>query len=161
MGSVKGRRRSRHVMSAFVCGLDVHKDSTYATILDSNGKIVNQTRMNNERVLSYLANFNVDGIGMEASNQVAPLYRQLVGKGYCVPVSHPKKTRYIAEAKIKSDCVDSKAIAELVRLDALPLAHAHTFEGKSHGGRPDSRVKAKSSKNSARKEKAPKGNCPT
>lgn len=29
-------------------------------------------------------------------------------------VSHPKKTRYIAEAKIKSDRVDSKAIAELV-----------------------------------------------
>lgn len=38
-------------------------------------------------------------------------------------VSHPKKTRYIAEAKIKSDCVGSKAIAELVRLDALPLAY--------------------------------------
>jgi len=40
-----------------------------------------------------------------------------------VVVSHPKKTRYIAEAKIKSDRVDSKAIAELVRLDALPLSY--------------------------------------
>ena len=38
-------------------------------------------------------------------------------------VSHPKKTRYIAETKIKSDRGDSKAIAELVRLDALPLAY--------------------------------------
>lgn len=38
-------------------------------------------------------------------------------------VSHPKKTRYISEAKIKSDRVGSKAIAELVRLDALPLAY--------------------------------------
>jgi transposase len=38
-------------------------------------------------------------------------------------VSHPKKTRYIAEAKIKSDRVDSKAIAELLRLDALPQAY--------------------------------------
>jgi transposase len=43
--------------------------------------------------------------------------------GYNVVVSHPKKTRYIAEAKIKCDRVDSKAIAELVRLDALPLAY--------------------------------------
>jgi len=110
-------------MSAFVCGLDVHKDSTYATILDSDGKIVNQTRMNSERVLSYLSRFRVDRVGLEASNQVAPLYRQLVSKGYDVFVSHPKKTRYIAEAKIKSDRVDSKAIAELVRLDALPLAY--------------------------------------
>ena len=38
-------------------------------------------------------------------------------------VSHPKKTRYIAEARIKCDRVDSRAIAELVRLDALPLSY--------------------------------------
>jgi transposase len=40
-----------------------------------------------------------------------------------VVVSHPKKTRCIPEAKIKSDRVDSGAIAELVSLDALPLAY--------------------------------------
>ena len=39
-------------MSTLVCGLDVHKDSTYATLLNSEGKIVNQTRMKSERVLS-------------------------------------------------------------------------------------------------------------
>ena len=121
MGSVIREGRSRHVMSAFVCGLDVHKDSTYATILNHEGKIVNQTRMENERVLPYLSHFKVSKVGMESSNQIAPLFRQLTAKGYDVVVSHPKKTRYIAEAKIKSDRVDSKAIAELVRLDALPL----------------------------------------
>ena len=110
-------------MSALVCGLDVHKDSTYATILNSEGKIVNQTRMSNERVLLYLSYFDVGKVGMESSNQIAPLFRKLTAKGYNVVVSHPKKTRYIAEAKIKSDRVDSKAIAELVRLDALPLAY--------------------------------------
>ena len=128
MGSVLGGRRSRHVMSAFVCGLDVHKESTYATILDSAGKIVNQTRMDNEKVLSYLSHFNVSRVAMESSNQVASLYRQLASKGYSVVVSHPKKTRYIAEAKIKSDRVDSRAIAELVRLDALPLAYMPDIE---------------------------------
>jgi transposase len=91
--------------------------------MDPHGKIVNQMKMNNERVLLYLSRFNVDRVAMESSNQVASLYRQLVKRGYCVSVSHPKKTRYIAEAKIKSDRVDSKAIAELVRLDALPLAY--------------------------------------
>jgi transposase len=110
-------------MSALVCGLDVHKDSTYATILDSRGKIVDQTRMNNERVLAYLSRFSVEKVAMESSNQVAALYRRLESKGYSVVLSHPKKTRYIAEAKIKSDRVDSRAIAELARLDALPLAY--------------------------------------
>jgi transposase len=123
MGGVLRGKRSGHVMSDLVCGLDVYKDSTYATIVDPNGKIVNQMRMNNERVLSYLSHFNVDKVAMESSNQVASLYRKLKGRGYCVVVSHPKKTRYIAEAKIKSDRVDSKVTAELARLDALPLAY--------------------------------------
>ena len=51
MRSIKRAGRSCHVMSALVCGLDVHKDSTYATILSPEGKIVNQTRMENERIL--------------------------------------------------------------------------------------------------------------
>ena len=123
MGSVKRGERSGHSMSALICGLDVHKDSTYATILSPEGKIVNQTRMNNERVLSYLSHFSVGKVAMESSNQVASLYRKLESKGYSVVLSHPKKTRYIAEAKIKSDRVDSRAIAELARLDALPLAY--------------------------------------
>jgi transposase len=110
-------------MSALVCGLDVHKDSTYATILDHDGKIVSQRRMGNDGVLSYLSGYRIERIGMESSNQIAPLYRMLAKNGYIVSVSHPKKTRYIAEAKIKSDRIDSKAIAELLRLDALPPAY--------------------------------------
>lgn len=47
--------RSSHVMSAFVCEFNEHKDSTHATILDPSEKIVNQTIMNNERMLSYLS----------------------------------------------------------------------------------------------------------
>ena len=123
MGSVKRAGRSRHIMSALVCGLDVHKESTYATILNCEGKIINQMKMSNEKVLSYLSHFNVERVAMEASNQVTALYRQLTKKGYSVAVSHSKKTRYIAEAKIKSDRVNSKAIAELMRLDALPLGY--------------------------------------
>lgn len=123
MGSALRGKRSCHGMSALVCGLDVHKESTYATILDSEGKIVDQRRLVNEKVLSFLSAYRIEKIGMEASNQIAPLYRQLTRKGYIVSVSHPKKTRYIAEAKTKSDRVDSRAIAELVRLDALPPAY--------------------------------------
>jgi len=90
-------------MSALVSGLDVHKDSTYATILDCDGKIVNQRRIGNDRVVSFLSDYPIDRIGMESSNQIAPPYRALTRKGYKVSVTHPKKTRYIAEAKIKSD----------------------------------------------------------
>jgi transposase len=123
MGSVKCRGRSRHTMSALICGLDVHKDSTYATILDYQGKIVDQTRMDNEKIASYLAQFNVRKVAMESSTAVVPLYRQLKSEGFDAVVSHPKKTKLIAEAKIKSDRVDSKAIAQLLRMDWLPLSY--------------------------------------
>ena len=128
MRSVKRGGRSCHFMSALVCGLDVHKDSTYATILNHEGKIINQMRMDNEKVLSYLAHYKVNRVAMESSTAIAPLYRKLASKGFDVVVSHPKKTRYIAEAKIKSDRVDSKTIAELARLDALPLAYVPNEE---------------------------------
>ena len=63
MGSVIRRGRSRHTMSAFVCGLDVHKHSTYATILNSEGEIVDQTRMENEKVAAYLSQHKVGKVG--------------------------------------------------------------------------------------------------
>ena len=71
MGSVKHSGRSRHIISVLVCGLDVHEDSTYATILNPERRIVNQTRMSSERVLPYLSDFHVSEVNMESSNQIA------------------------------------------------------------------------------------------
>jgi hypothetical protein len=58
---------------------------------------------------------------MEASTSEASLYGQLTGQGFDFAVSHPKKTRYIAEAIIESDRVDSKVIAEWARLVTLTV----------------------------------------
>jgi len=110
-------------MSAVFCGLDVHKETTYATVLDSTGQVVTQRRMRNEEILEFLKPLKVDRVAMEASTYIIPMYCKLVEEGYDVTVSHPKKTRYIVEARIKSDRVDSKALAELLRLDSLPESY--------------------------------------
>lgn len=65
---------------------------------------------------------------MEASTLVVSLYRQLMSEGFDVVVSHPKNTHCITEARIKSDRVDSKVIAELARLDVLPLSYVPSKE---------------------------------
>jgi hypothetical protein len=65
-----------------------------------------------------MRHFHAWKIGPESSNQIAQLFRQMTWEGYNVVVSHPKKTRYVAEAKNKSE-----AKAEQVRLNALPLAY--------------------------------------
>jgi len=92
-------------------------------ILDTAGQMVTQGRMRNEEVPEFLHTYKVEKVAMEASTYIIPMYRKLTEQGYNVTVSHPKKTRYIAEARIKSDRVDSKALAELLRLDSLPVSY--------------------------------------
>jgi len=43
-------RRSAHIMSAVVCGLDVHKETTYATVIDPNGHVLIRRKMPNEDI---------------------------------------------------------------------------------------------------------------
>ena len=50
MEEIYPERRSSHTMSAAYCGLDVHKELTYATVLDQTGQVVTQRIMRNEEV---------------------------------------------------------------------------------------------------------------
>jgi len=72
--------------------------------------VVTQRRMENEEITEFLEPLQVEKVAMEASTYIIPMYRKRVDEGYDVTVSHPKNTRYIAEARIKSDRVDSKAL---------------------------------------------------
>jgi transposase len=110
-------------MSSLVCGLDVHKNSVYATVMSYNGEVVEKRKLSNEEVVSFLDRYPIDKVAMESSTSIIPIYRALRGKGYTILVSHPKKTRLIAESRIKTDRVDSWAVTELARLDALPLSY--------------------------------------
>jgi len=74
--------------------------------------------MENEKVASYLFSAK-----LESSTAVALLYRQLKKEGFDAGVSHPRKTKLIAEAKIKSECVDSKAIVKLPIMEWWPLSY--------------------------------------
>ena len=110
-------------MSVVVSGLDVHKEYTYATIMGPDGEKMAQRRMPNEEVPASLKPYRVERVAMEATTSIAPLYRRLTQEGYHITVSHPKKTRYIAEARIKTDRVDSQALAELLRFNSLPESY--------------------------------------
>ena len=111
-------------MSSLVCGLDVHKDSVFATVMSYGGEVIERRKLSGkDEVVSFLDHYPIDKVAMESSTSIVPVYRALRGKGYNILVSHPKKTRLIAESRIKTDRVDSWAVAELARLDALPLSY--------------------------------------
>jgi transposase len=49
-------------------------------------------------------------------------------RGIEMVLSHPSKTRIIAEAKIKTDKIDSKNLAKLLRADFLPQPYIPSKE---------------------------------
>jgi hypothetical protein len=78
-------------MIAVVCGQNIHKESTYATVMGPDGDILVQGRMTNQDVPSFLEPLKVDKVAMEASTYIIPMYRGLVENGYHVTVSHPRR----------------------------------------------------------------------
>lgn len=61
---------------------------------------------------------------MEACSFWEHIYDAAAPSAASVALSHPRKTRIIAEASLKTDRVDSEALATLLRLDAVPEAFA-------------------------------------
>lgn len=107
-------------------GIDVHKRFCYATMLDEHGNKMDEYKFqNNEDSFDEL----IEKIGenskvvVEASSVSIPLYDYLDEGGFDVMVAHPLKTKAIADAKIKTDKIDSKILADLLRADLIPESY--------------------------------------
>mgnify|MGYP006267565971 CR=1 FL=1 len=53
-------------MSSLVCGLDVHKDSVYATVMNYDGEIVDKRKLTNDEVANFLSRYPIDEIAIES-----------------------------------------------------------------------------------------------
>lgn len=108
-------------------GLDVHKKSVVATVLDREGNRVDQSSFGSRdsELISYL-----DGLPgrkhvvLEACNVWEHFYDAVASSDADVTLAHPYRVRLIAEASLKSDKVDSQSLAELLRLRGIPMAYA-------------------------------------
>jgi transposase len=60
---------------------------------------------------------------MEACYCWQPIWNILEFEGYELKLAHPTKTRLIAEAKVKTDALDSERLAHLLRANLLPTAY--------------------------------------
>ncbi|KXA99915.1 hypothetical protein AKJ42_02145 [candidate division MSBL1 archaeon SCGC-AAA261C02] len=108
-------------MKSYV-GIDVHQDKCHATVQDEDGTLVKQGELVNSP--SGFEDF-FDGVddakvAIEAGDAWQPVYDWLDEEGFDVKLAHPYKTRIIAEVKIKTDCRDSEALADLVRANLIP-----------------------------------------
>ena len=107
-----------------VAGLDVHKRVVEAVILDEDGRPRHRARFPCDRVaLETFARTHLSPahrVALEATTNtwgITAILQPWVGE---VVVSNPRRTRAIAEAKIKTDHVDALVLAQLLRCDYLP-----------------------------------------
>jgi transposase len=105
-------------------GCDVHKRTAVFTILLEDGTVfATYTVPVIREALATFAQRQLgveDRLTMEATSNtwaVAEVLRPFVAE---VMISNPLRVRAIAEAKIKTDKVDSRVLAELLRCDYLP-----------------------------------------
>ena len=112
-------------------GLDLHKKSIFATVMGGDGKILSKVNLGSKREdLSFYLKAqgkNDDlSVAIEASYNWLYYYRILEDITPNIVVAHPLKTRIIGEARVKTDKIDSEALAYMLKADMLPKVYIPT-----------------------------------
>jgi len=103
-------------------GLDVHKEFCQASVLNEKGFEEDNLRFpTTQRGLeSFLDRFEDASFVLESTGVWEFVYEIIEEKGFPVKLAHPLKVRAIAEASVKTDKVDARTLAKLLRLDMVP-----------------------------------------
>ena len=117
-------------MYPFYLGIDLHLKRTYVVLMDSTGKVIDERRIRNLDMIEYLKG-NVPRetyAVLEATRNWAFMYDLLEEHVERVELAHPKELRAIASAAVKTDQIDAKVLANLARLNFLPISYAASKE---------------------------------
>ena len=106
-------------------GLDVHKKGSVYCCQDESGKVIRTGQLSH--TLSPVRQLVAcDGqaprVAIEATGSWQHVAAMLQSQGAQVVLSHPRRTRAIAAAKVKTDAIDARTLADLLRVGLLPQA---------------------------------------
>ncbi len=107
-------------------GLDVHKRGSVFCCVTTSGEIVAEGSLEHtpQAVARMLAPACGEAeVAVEATGSWHHVVGLLEGAGACVVLSHPRRTRAIAAAKVKTDAVDARTLADLLRTGLLPRSY--------------------------------------
>jgi transposase len=113
-------------------GLDMHKRYSRLEVMEDSGKVLDRRTLyhdNKEEMKEFFSSLPKPvTVAMEATRSWYWLYELLEEEGLMVKLAHPKKTKIIGEAKIKTDSIDAHILAQLERTDFLPEAYIPPIE---------------------------------
>jgi transposase len=108
-------------------GIDIHKKFSQVAVMDAYGEVEQQRRVWHNDIEEIRSFFK--GLGEDVSAAIEPtcgwmwLVDELESLGIDMHLAHPPAVALIAKSHVKTDKVDAKALAELLRLNALPEAY--------------------------------------
>jgi transposase len=110
-------------------GIDIHKRYSVCTTQDEQGRLLRRQRIEGNLAAGFVQFFRAQGgpcrVAIEACWNWGFVYDTLedIPEVEGIVVSHPLKNRLIAEAQIKTDAIDSNALATLLRGNFLVQVH--------------------------------------
>src|SRR6266516_1340964 len=107
-------------------GIDLHRKRSQIAALDEQGTELLSRRVANEpeALKAILAELGGElQVALEATYGWEWLADLLEQEGHELHLSHPLRTKAIAAARVKTDAVDARTLAHLLRTDLLPEAY--------------------------------------
>jgi transposase len=107
-------------------GIDLHRNRSHVAVIDGQGELSLSRRIVNDRETFLELLDELEGesrIAVEATYGWEWLAELLEDAGYEIHLAHPLRTRAIAAARVKTDAVDAKTLAHLLRAELLPEAY--------------------------------------
>jgi transposase len=106
-------------------GIDLHRRRSQIAVIDEHGELTLSKRIINDRqtFLELLGDPEGAHVALEATYGWEWLAELLEEADYDVHLAHPLRTRAIAAARVKTDAIDAKTLAHLLRAGFLPEAY--------------------------------------
>jgi transposase len=107
-------------------GIDLHRRTSHVAAFDEQGLEVLSRRVRNdpEALRALFAELGGEArVALEAAFGWEWLADLLEGEGIELHLAHPRHTKAIAAARVKTDAVDARTLAHLLRGDLLPEAY--------------------------------------
>ena len=114
-------------------GIDYHKQYSFATSIDKETGEKKMAKLSNTAAAyeAFITRPHESHVVFEASRTWPVLYELLKNRVSKVSMAHPLRVRAIASARIKTDKIDSRILAELLAADLIPEAHIRDDSNRS------------------------------